>query len=206
MLFRSALEAFGQKFCPEDLVLFQNLYEIPVIPANKTYLPSVYTIAQCAAAGIDVCIETNIDMQYLIALANTPTIHYYTTYDTFAEWSQFVANSGVQPPLIISVSYGDDEKLVTAAEYKLFEISTMKIGAMGSTILISAGDDGVSTGQARNNAALCGYSPQYPTSCPYVISVGATQVLNSFSPYQNEYFCKVELTIDLLTASSCTGC
>jgi tripeptidyl-peptidase I len=193
---QAALEAFGQKFCPEDLVLFQNLYDLPVIPANKTYLPSVYTIAQCAAAGIDICIESNIDMQYLIALANTPTIHYYTTYDTFAEWSQFVANAGVQPPLIISVSYGDDEKLVTAAEYKLFEISTMKIGAMGSTILISAGDDGVHTGQARNNAALCGYAPQYPTSCPYVISVGATQVLDLDLLYQDKYFCVEQLVDD----------
>jgi tripeptidyl-peptidase I len=193
---QAALELFGQKFCPEDLVLFQQLYSLPIIPANKTYLPMVYTAAQCAAAGIDICVETNIDMQYLIALANTPTIHYYSTLNTFAEWAQFTANAGVQPPLIISVSYGDDERIATVGEYQLFEISTMKIGAMGSTILISAGDDGVHVGPTRNDPSLCGYAPQYPTSCPYVISVGATQVLNSFSPYQNEYFCKVELTND----------
>jgi tripeptidyl-peptidase I len=202
---QAALELFGQKFCPEDLVSFQQLYNIPLIPANKTYLPMVYTAAQCAAAGIDICVESNIDIQYLIALANTPTIHYYSTLNTFAEWAQFTANAGVQPPLIISVSYGDDERLATVGEYQLFEISTMKIGAMGSTILISAGDDGVHVGPTRNDPSLCGYAPQYPTSCPYVISVGATQVNHSFLLYQDGPLCNLQLTDDPLTVFSCTG-
>ena len=138
----------------------------------------VVTSAECLALGTDICVESNIDIMYMLAVSNTPTIQYYTTYETFAEWAQSVANSGVQPPLIISISYGDDERKVTASEYQLFETSTLKIGAMGSTIFIAAGDDGVHTGQTRVNPALCGYTPQYPTSCPYVISVGATQVLS----------------------------
>ena len=178
---QAALEAFNQKFSPEDLLSFQDLYDLPRTAANKTYLPMTYTAAQCAAANYDVCIESNIDMMYLLAVADTPTIHYYTTLSTFAQWAQFVANSGVQPPLIISISYGDDERIVTFSEYNMFEVSTLKIGVMGSTILISAGDDGVHTGKTRSNAALCGYRPQYPTSCPYVISVGATNVRNFFN-------------------------
>jgi tripeptidyl-peptidase I len=173
---QAAWEAFGQKFCPEDLTLFQKFYELPQTPAAETYGPAVYTIDQCKAAGLAICTESNVDMMYLMAMSQTPTIHYYSTFNTFAQWAQFVANSGTQPPLIISISYGNDENLYSEGEYSLFESSTLKIGAMGCTILIAAGDDGVHTGQVRNNAALCGYKPQYPTGCPYVISVGATQV------------------------------
>lgn len=173
---QGAFEAFGQKYCPEDLLPFQNLYDIPRVPINKTYEPATYTPAQCAAAGYDICIESNIDIQYMIAMANTPTIHYFSTLNTFAQWAQYAANSGVLPPLVISISYGNDERKISFGEYNLFEVSTMKLGVMGITILIACGDDGVHTGQTRNDAALCGYSPQFPTSCPYVISVGATQV------------------------------
>lgn len=124
-------------------------------------------------------------MMYLMATSRTPTIHYYSTFNTFAQWAQYVANSGTQPPLIITVSYGNDENLYSEGEHSLFESSTLKMGAMGCTILIAAGDDGVHTGQVRNNAALCGYKPQYLTGCPYVISVGATRVrcASSTPPY-----------------------
>lgn len=173
---QGAFQAFGQKFCPEDLTLFQKFYELPQTPAAETYGPAVYTIAQCKAAGLTICTESNVDMMYLMAMSQTPTIHYYSEFNTFAQWAQYVANSGTQPPLIITVSYGNDENLYSEGEYGLFESATLKMGAMGCTILIAAGDDGVHTGQVRNNAALCGYKPQYPTGCPYVISVGATQV------------------------------
>lgn len=177
---QGALEAFGQKYCPSDLILFQNLYDLPRTPVNSTYGPATYTTAECVAAGINICVESNIDIQYLLAMADSPTIHYYTNFNTFAQWAQYAANSGVKPPLVISISYGDDEKRVSFGETNLFEISTMKLGAMGVTVFIASGDDGVNTGLTRVNAALCGYAPQYPTSCPYVVSVGATQVISSF--------------------------
>lgn len=177
---QGAWEGFGQKYCPTDLILFQNLYDLPRTPINSTYGPATYTSAECVASGYTICVESNIDIQYMLAMADSPTIHYYSDFNTFAQWAQYAANSGVQPPLVISVSYGDDEKRVSFGETNLFEISTMKLGAMGVTILIASGDDGVNTGQTRVNAALCGYSPQYPTSCPYVVSVGATQVISPF--------------------------
>jgi tripeptidyl-peptidase I len=179
---QGALEAFGQKYCPTDLLAFQNLYDLPRTPVNYTYGPATYTSAECAAAGYTICIESNIDIQYLLAMADSPTLHYYSTFNTFAQWAQYAANSGVLPPLVISISYGDDEKRVSFGETNLFEVSTLKLGVMGVTVLIASGDDGVNTGQTRVNAALCGYAPQYPTACPYVISVGATQVQAPFIP------------------------
>jgi subtilase family serine protease len=174
---QGAFEAFGQKFSTEDLLQFQRLYGLPETKVNKTYAPAVLTAAQCTAAGTSICVESNIDIQYMLAMSDSPTIHYYQLFNTFAQWAQYVATSGDMPPLIVSVSYGNDEELYSPGEYQTFESATIKMGAMGCTILIASGDDGVHTGQTRNNAKLCGYKPQYPTGCPYVISVGATQVL-----------------------------
>jgi tripeptidyl-peptidase I len=174
---QGAFEAFGQLFCPEDLRSFQDLYELPRTPPAGVVAEYTRTARQCASGNLELCVESNADMMYLLAMANTPTYHYYSTFNTFAQWAQYVANSGVTPPLVISISYGNDENFYSEGEYTLFQTSVIKMSAMGCTILIAAGDDGVHTGQARNNANLCGYKPQYPTGCPYVISVGATQVL-----------------------------
>lgn len=173
---QGAFEAFGQKFSTEDLLQFQRVYGLPETKMNKTYAPAVYTAQQCVDAGTSICVESNIDIQYMLAMSDGPTIHYYQNFNTFAQWGQYVATSGEMPPLIISVSYGNDEELYSPGEYKTFESAAIKMSAMGCTIFIASGDDGVHTGQTRNNAALCGYKPQYPTGCPYVISVGATQV------------------------------
>jgi subtilase family serine protease len=150
-------------------------------------------------------VESNADMMYLLAMCNSPTYHYYTYFNSFGLWAQSVANSGVLPPLVISVSYGNDESLYSESEYILFQTSAIKLGAMGVTMVIAAGDDGVHKGVARSNANFCGYKAQYPTSCPYVISVGATQVLNSFSPYRNEYFCSEQIIDDLFIVFYYTG-
>jgi tripeptidyl-peptidase I len=182
---QGAFEAFGQKYCPTDLLLFQNLYDLPRTPINYTHVPATYTAAECIAVEYSICIESNIDLMYLLAMADSPTIHYYSDFNTFAQWAQYAANLGVLPPLVISISYGTDEKRVSFGEYNLFETSTLKLGVMGVTILIASGDDGVHTGQTRVDASLCGYSPQYPTSCPYVISVGATQVPAPFTNFSS---------------------
>jgi tripeptidyl-peptidase-1 len=50
---------------------------------------------------------------------------------------------------------------------------------MGVTLVAASGDDGANPRDARETtgfigASACGYMPVFPTSCPYVTSVGAT--------------------------------
>jgi subtilase family serine protease len=48
----------------------------------------------------------------------------------------------------------------------------------GITLVAAAGDNGVQSALAKSDqqgSKACGYQPQYPASCPYVTTIGATQ-------------------------------
>ena len=75
------------------------------------------------------------------------------------------------PPLVISISYGADEKLYSTDEKNLFNANAIKLGALGVTIVAASGDDGVNTYLARSylsSSSKCGYVSMYPGSSPYV--------------------------------------
>ncbi|KAF8148410.1 peptidase S8/S53 domain-containing protein [Crassisporium funariophilum] len=88
-----------------------------------------------------------------------------------------------KPANVISTSYGYNE-----ADLSLFYTSRQcaeygKLGLMGVTVIYSSGDNGVA-----GNAGLCLnsdglqtddgtiFNPGFPASCPFVTSVGATQI------------------------------
>lgn len=56
-------------------------------------------------------------------------------------------------------------------DYRLrLDQSLMQMGIVGKTIFVSAGDSGVSCSHDK-------FAPDWPTCCPYVTSVGGTQVI-----------------------------
>lgn len=57
-----------------------------------------------------------------------------------------------------------------------------KLGVQGVTILVASGDDGALSSTAVGNPGNCGYSPLFPASSPYVLSVGATSGPESNNP------------------------
>jgi tripeptidyl-peptidase I len=177
---QAAFEGWNNYFAPEDLASFQKLFNLPIIPANKTIGDHTVTAQWCLENGIEPCAESNLDMMYMIAMANTPTYFYWSPFPTFGQWLQFLVNNKSLPPLVISISYGSEEKNIGASEQKLFLDNAIKLGAMGVTILSASGDDGVSPAQTRLDAKFCSYMPIWPTTCPYVLSVGATQVKIEF--------------------------
>jgi tripeptidyl-peptidase-1 len=74
-----------------------------------------------------------------------------------------------------------------------------KLGMRGSTILYSSGDYGVAgnggqcidpTTGAYNNGTSGKFNPSFPGGCPYVTSVGATQVPTGSTPTQPETACE----------------
>lgn len=79
-------------------------------------------------------------------------------------------------PGVYSVSYGADENSVTQAEANVACNSAMKLAALGTTVVLSSGDSGV----GGSSGDTCPpFVPTYPSGCPYILSVGATQ---NFSP------------------------
>ena len=179
---QAAYETVQQLFSPEDLLQFQQTFKLPIRETNASYGGHLATAAFCKASGYTICAEGNLDIMYMLAMADTPTIHWYS--DLPMAWYLFdLLNSPKRPPLVISMSYGSEERYLSESEFTTFENSAKKLGLMGVTILVASGDDGAAPQVARRDITKCRYMPSYPTSCPYVISVGATQVT-----LQKDYF------------------
>ena len=87
------------------------------------------------------------------------------------------------PAHVISTSYSYDEYELTPAYMERQCAEYAKLGLMGTTVLYSSGDYGVA---AYNNNCLNPdgsvspdgeiFAPSFPGTCPYITSVGATQV------------------------------
>jgi tripeptidyl-peptidase I len=73
------------------------------------------------------------------------------------------------------------------------------MGLQGVTMVFSSGDNGVAgngaacidpTTGAYNDGASGSFNPSFPGTCPYVLSVGATQILNGSSVRSPESACE----------------
>ncbi|KAF2232319.1 subtilisin-like protein [Viridothelium virens] len=89
---------------------------------------------------------------------------------------------------VISTSYGYNEADLTPFYEQRQCAEYMKLGLAGTTILYSSGDYGVAGNGneciASNGSFINGdlggtFNPSFPGTCPYVTSVGATQVKNN---------------------------
>jgi tripeptidyl-peptidase-1 len=120
--------------------------------------------------------SANLDVQYIMGVASgVPTTFWYDpSQDFLATWITTVAAS-TSPPLVISISYGATESAMPKSMMDAFDIEAIKLGVMGTSIMVSSGDDGAVGTAVRKSVSSCGYAPDWPASSPYVTSVGATQ-------------------------------
>lgn len=100
---------------------------------------------------------------------------------------------------VISTSYGYNEADLTPF-YEMRQCQEYaKLGVQGTTVLYSSGDYGVAgnggqcidptTGQ-YNNGTSGKFNPSFPGTCPYITSVGATQIKPGASVTQPEEACE----------------
>lgn len=91
---------------------------------------------------------------------------------------------------VISTSYGYNEADLTA-KYETRQCNEYaKLGLMGISFLFSSGDYGVAGNNGQciasdgtyNSGKSGRFNPAFPSTCPYVTSVGATQVKPNTSP------------------------
>ncbi|KIJ54290.1 hypothetical protein M422DRAFT_775435 [Sphaerobolus stellatus SS14] len=136
-------------------------------------------------------VEANLDIQYTEGMTwPTPNTYYSTggsppfipddntptnTNEPYLDWLNFIQNQTTLPQTI-TTSYGDDEQTVPL-DYATrvcngFATLTMR----GSTLMFSSGDDGVGGGDCLTNDGtnVVRFQPNFPASCPYVTTVGAT--------------------------------
>ena len=79
-----------------------------------------------------------------------------------------------------TTSYGDDEQ--TVPEDYAVQVCNLfaQLGARGSSIMFSSGDDGVGGGDCLSNDGTNTkkFLPNFPASCPFVTTVGGTIRVN----------------------------
>ena len=180
----AVFEGDDQNYSPTDLSSFQSLNMLP--PQKVSRVIGGHNDSATCNAKPQSCGEADLDVQYAMAVAQgSPMTYWYINNDTspFVAWAEAVAGEA-NPALVHSISYGEIERNMDRDLLEMFSIEAQKLGARGVSIVIASGDDGANSFLARNNKTACGLSPSFPASCPYVLSVGATQ---GPAEYQAEY-------------------
>ena len=77
------------------------------------------------------------------------------------------------PPAVLSVSWGNGESNFDVQHMHAANIEFAKMGLKGHTVLTASGDDGTG-GQGGLFSPCKRFDPTWPTSSPYVTSVGGT--------------------------------
>ncbi|KAJ7036507.1 peptidase S8/S53 domain-containing protein [Mycena alexandri] len=143
----------------------------------------------------DPGVEANLDIQYTEGISfPTPNTYYSTggsppfladsftptnTNEPYLDWLNFIL-SQTTIPQTFTTSYGDDEQTVpqdyATSVCNLFA----QLGARGSSVMFSSGDDGVGAGACTTNDGTNRkiFQPAFPASCPFVLSVGGTEKVN----------------------------
>ena len=170
---QAVFETLNQSLSPSDLEVFQRMYNVPITKITNSVGDRHDQDKYCRDTPSN-CAEASLDTQYLMAISQSPTTFMYYEYSTWSSWLTLVASMR-NPPLVVSISYSSDEKLVGLADMQAFDVQAIKLGVMGVTLVASSGDWGVNSPLVEKNG-VCSYTPLFPASCPYVLSIGATQV------------------------------
>eukprot|EP01048_Picozoa_sp_COSAG05_P019911 COSAG05_NODE_3246_length_2211_cov_2.136837_2_plen_435_part_00 len=131
---------------------------------------------QCKATGIirpNLCKEALLDITTIKGVAGSiPLTNVYSPTYSILDWaSKLDSLPEGELPLVQSVSYGNDEAQQTSSSYMLaVNVELQKLGLRGATVLFASGDKGVS-GRAGSPRR---FHPGFPTTSPFVTSVGGT--------------------------------
>ncbi|KAJ9357593.1 putative tripeptidyl-peptidase [Paecilomyces variotii] len=140
--------------------------------------------------------EANLDLQYIVGLSSPLPVTEYSTgglgylipdldeptqadnqNEPYLAFLQNVLKRDQKDlPQVLSTSYGEDEQSVPERYARSVCNLYAQLGSRGVSVLFSSGDSGVGSSCLTNDGRnLTRFMPQFPASCPWVTSVGATQ-------------------------------
>ncbi|PQE10630.1 tripeptidyl-peptidase 1 precursor protein [Rutstroemia sp. NJR-2017a WRK4] len=148
------------------------------------------------AAGKDL--EGNLDSETILGIAYpTPMIAYTTggsppfipdlqtptdTNEPYLIWLQYMlAQSDSALPSVVSNSYQDTEQTVPYSYALRVCQGFAQLGARGVSVLFGSGDNGVGvdgTCVSNDGSNFTTFLAMFPSTCPYVTSVGGTKFIN----------------------------
>ncbi|KAJ6490995.1 family S53 protease [Mycena sanguinolenta] len=127
-------------------------------------------------------IEADLDIQYTVGLATGVPVIFISAGDDnsdglsgFLDMVLFLINDTKRPDVLTtSYSFQAETDLTLAMATNLCN-SYMQLGALGTSLLFSSGDGGVSGGQPQD---CFDFVPVFPGTCPFITSVGSTGGIN----------------------------
>ena len=142
--------------------------------------------------------EGNLDAETILGIDwPTPLIAYTTggsppfkadensptdTNEPYLTWLTFVLETSDDDlAQTISTSYDDDEQSVPPSYARRVCSEFAQLGARGVSLFFASGDEGVGnngTCVSNNGTNAPTFLPEFPSTCPYVTSVGATKNVN----------------------------
>lgn len=167
-------------------------FEIDIIADGANYQGD--NITKVKEDGVDI--EGNLDTQLVLGISYPTPMKEFNTggmppfkpslstpTDTNEPYLTFLNYALAQEdlPWVISSSYGDDEQTVPYSYAKRACAAFAQLGARGITYLVSSGDAGVGadgTCKTNDGKNITQFGPSFPTSCPWVTSVGGTANFN----------------------------
>ncbi|KAF1951791.1 tripeptidyl-peptidase 1 precursor [Byssothecium circinans] len=146
--------------------------------------------------------EANLDVQAIAGISyKIPIVSFSTggsppfnpsvgtpdnTNEPYLAWVNWLLSQKSIPP-VISTSYSDDEQTVPKSYAERVCNQFAIVGARGSTLFFSSGDQGVgndNTCNSNDGKNTTRFTPNFPPTCPYVTAVGATM---NFEPEEAAY-------------------
>ncbi|KAJ7436000.1 family S53 protease-like protein [Mycena galericulata] len=127
----------------------------------------------------DAGIEADLDIQYTVGVATGVPITFISVGENNSDGvngfmdiiTALISQSAGNRPNVLTTSYGFDEDTLSRSLANQLCNSYMQLGALGTSILFSSGDGGVSGSQSQSCTT---FIPTFPSSCPFVTSVGGT--------------------------------
>ncbi|KAK3811011.1 MAG: family S53 protease-like protein, partial [Benniella sp.] len=155
-----------------DLKLFLDNYCQDLVDAtfNDVSVSNGQNLQDDGTAGK----EANLDIQYTVGLANFAPVTFYSVGDSafqgFTALLEEIKKDNKRPT-VLSISYGYNENQLSATMADNLCRTFAELGTLGVSVIVSSGDGGV----AGSGPDSCGmFVPTFPSSCPFVTSVGAT--------------------------------
>ncbi|MBV9760868.1 MAG: hypothetical protein JO340_09920 [Acidobacteriaceae bacterium] len=148
--------------------------------------PVVVLAGTDPGTDVDAETEADLDLEWSGGIARNATIIYVNSTDPFTS-AAYAIEHNLAP--ILSMSFGECEAQVGAANLNSIADLFEQANAQGITALASSGDAGAAECDAPNEkAATKGLAVVAPASIPYVTGVGGTTLLGSpevFGPVNN---------------------
>lgn len=137
-------------------------------------------------------IEAILDAEYASAAAPSAAIELASCSDTATTFGGLIAVqnlvNGVNPPTIMSISYGFCEAFNGAAANAAYNSSYQQAASEGVSVFVSSGDESAVSCDANSSQATHGIGVSGFTSTPYNVSVGGTDYGDTFAGTTGTYW------------------